>query len=93
MKSFRIAAIRFLPALAIGAALACGLAASPAAAQNYPDRPGMTAEQACQGDAFRLCERFVPDRNTTGACLRRNKRALSPECRVFFSGRKALRRR
>lgn len=67
--------------------------ATPAAAQNSPERQGMSADQACQNDAYRLCEKFIPDRTTTGACLRRNKRALSPECSVFFSGRKTLRRR
>ena len=77
---------------ATGLLLALGLA-TPAAAQNSPERQGMSADQACSNDAYRLCERFIPDRTTTGACLRRNKRALSPECRVFFSGRKALRRR
>ncbi len=83
------------PLSAVAAALALGLlggiVATPAAAQA-PDRSGMTAERACQNDAYRFCERFIPDRNTTGACLRRNKRLLSPECRAFFGGRKLRRR-
>jgi hypothetical protein len=70
--------------------LTAGLAA-PAAAQGS-DRPQMSAEQACQGDAYRFCERFIPDRNTVGACLRRNKRQLSTDCRAFFTTRKLRRR-
>ena len=98
MKSIRIAKGPFIaPAIAVAlslcAVLASGIASTPAAAQNSPERQGMSADQACSNDAYRLCERFIPDRTTTGACLRRNKRALSPECRVFFSGKKPLRRR
>jgi hypothetical protein len=96
MKSLRIAHVPFLPAIAValwlGAVLASGLAVTPAGAQNYPERQGMSAEQACSNDAYRLCERFIPDRGKVGACLRRNKRALSSECRVFFGGRKLRRR-
>lgn len=96
MTSVRIARIPFLAAvavaLALGAALACGIGSTPAAAQgNYPDRQGMSAEQACANDAYRLCEAFIPDRGKVGACLRRNKRALSPDCATFFGGRKLRR--
>jgi hypothetical protein len=90
LASFRLASVKLasaLPAaaLAFGVMLASGTA-TPAAAQNT------SAEQACQPDAFRLCEAFVPDRGKVGACLRRNKRQLSAECRVFFSSRKLRRR-
>jgi hypothetical protein len=62
------------------------VATTPAVAQ------GINAEQACSNDAYRLCERFIPDRDKTGACLRKNKRLLSPDCRIIFSGGKSRRR-
>jgi hypothetical protein len=68
--------------LVIGALV---VATAPTAAQS------MTGDQACSNDAYRLCERFIPDRGKTGSCLQRNKRLLSPECRVLFSGHKLRR--
>jgi hypothetical protein len=58
-----------------------------AAAQN------MTPEQACTGDAQRLCGEFIPDRTKVGACLRRNVRSLSTDCRAFFVHPRAVRGR
>ena len=63
----------------LGIALTFG-ASVPATAQIDP-------VQACQGDAFRLCNDFIPDRAKVGACLRRNGRSLSKDCRtVVFGG-------
>jgi hypothetical protein len=83
------------PALSIaGMAMMIGFAAStfalaPAAAQGTADQ-----RQACTGDAFRLCNKFIPDPATTGACLARMRASLSPECRVFFtSPKKAAKRK
>jgi hypothetical protein len=47
---------------------------------------GYTAEeqQACSGDAFRLCSADIPDVDRVTACMIRNKSQLSPACRVFF---------
>jgi len=62
--------------------LAASLVASagPAAAQSY------TAEQqqACTGDAFRLCGSDIPDVDRITACMIRNKSQLSPPCRAQF---------
>jgi hypothetical protein len=41
-------------------------------------------EQACTGDAFRLCSADIPDVDRITACMIRNKAQLSPPCRVFF---------
>jgi hypothetical protein len=41
-------------------------------------------EQACTGDAFRLCSSEIPDVDRITACMIRNKSQLSPECRVYF---------
>jgi hypothetical protein len=41
-------------------------------------------EQACSGDAFRLCGPEIPDVDRVTACMVRNKSQLSPGCRVYF---------
>jgi hypothetical protein len=41
-------------------------------------------QQACSGDAFRLCSAEIPDVDRVTVCMIRNKSQLSPECRVFF---------
>jgi hypothetical protein len=68
--------------LQLGLVLAAALAVSagPAAAQSY------TAEQqqACTGDAFRLCSSDIPDIDRITACMIRNKSQLSPPCRAQF---------
>jgi hypothetical protein len=64
-------------------------AARPASAQ-----PAANAEQACTPDAMRLCSEFIPDEKKITACLRKNRRTLSSECRkVFGSGGASKRRR
>jgi hypothetical protein len=41
-------------------------------------------EQACSGDAFRVCGSEIPDIDRVTACMVRNKSQLSPGCRAFF---------
>jgi hypothetical protein len=41
-------------------------------------------EQACSGDALRLCSADVPDVDRITVCMIRNKSQLTPACRVFF---------
>jgi hypothetical protein len=75
-------------ALAAGTILGFVLLAVPASAQSNE------GEMACQNDAYRLCEQFIPDRGKVAACLRKNRLRLSPDCRRMFSGgKKSLRRR
>ena len=59
---------------------ALSVSMSPAASQGY------TAEQqqACSGDAMRLCGAYVPDVDRITVCMIQNKSQLSPGCRVFF---------
>jgi len=64
--------------LLLGLALACG---APASAQTT-----LSPEQACKDDAFRLCSEFIPDRDKTGACLKRKARSLSKDCRTVIYG-------
>jgi hypothetical protein len=63
-----------------GAILAVALLAWPATGWAY------TAEQqqACMGDAFRLCGSEIPDVSRVGACMVRRQTELSPGCRVYF---------
>jgi hypothetical protein len=41
-------------------------------------------EQACTGDAFRLCSAEIPDVNRVTICMARRQSQLSPACRVYF---------
>jgi hypothetical protein len=53
---------------------------SPAAGQTYTPEQ----EQACTGDAFRLCSSEIPDVGRVTACMVAKKDQLSPPCRVYF---------
>lgn len=66
----------------LGLMLATALSVSmwPAASRAYTPEQ----EQACSGDALRLCGAFVPDVDRITACMVQNKSQLSPPCRVFF---------
>jgi hypothetical protein len=41
-------------------------------------------EQACTGDAFRLCSSEIPDVDRVTACMVARKSQLSPGCRAHF---------
>jgi hypothetical protein len=66
----------------LGLMLATALSISvwPAASQAYTPEQ----EQACTGDAFRLCGPEIPDVDRVTACMVRNKSQLSPGCRAHF---------
>ena len=66
----------------LGLMLATAVAVSiwPAASQAYTPEQ----EQACSGDAMRICGAFVPDVDRITVCMIQNKSQLSPPCRVFF---------
>ncbi len=67
---------------ASGLVLATALCGSllPTAGQAYTDQE----QQACSGDAFRLCGPEIPDVDRVTACMVARKAELSPGCRVFF---------
>ena len=67
--------------LAIGALLGLALMAHPAAAQGTPEQ-----RAACEGDAMRFCNQYVPDVQRITACMAQHRRYLSPRCRAVFSG-------
>jgi hypothetical protein len=41
-------------------------------------------QQACTGDAFRLCSGAIPDVDQVTACMVAKRSQLSPGCRAFF---------
>ncbi|MEA2837261.1 MAG: hypothetical protein QOD89_1811 [Bradyrhizobium sp.] len=52
---------------------------SPAAQAYTPEQ-----QQACTGDAFRLCGDAIPNVDRVTVCMIRNRAQLSPGCRVYF---------
>jgi type II secretory pathway component PulL len=72
-------------------ALALTFAILPAAAQQWTPQQ----RAACEPDAMRLCNQYVPDVQRTSACMSQYRRYLSPACRAVLYGgqRKKLRRR
>ncbi|MEA2920725.1 MAG: hypothetical protein QOF07_688 [Bradyrhizobium sp.] len=59
----------------------------PAAGRAYTD----DQQQACMGDAFRVCGAEIPDIERVRLCMSRNKAQLSPGCRAQFrSGPEAV---
>ncbi|UPJ48806.1 hypothetical protein IVB30_38345 [Bradyrhizobium sp. 200] len=61
-------------------ATALAVSISPAAGQSYTPEQ----EQACTGDAFRLCSSEIPDIGRVTACMVAKKSQLSPACRAQF---------
>jgi hypothetical protein len=61
-------------------AMALVVSISPAAGQGYTPEQ----EQACTGDAFRLCSSEIPDIGRVTACMVAKKSQLSPACRAQF---------
>jgi hypothetical protein len=72
--------IRFVRRFGAIAAASCAFSLLPQAGHAYT----ADQQQACTGDAFRLCSSEIPDIDRVTACMIRNKSQLSPECRVFF---------
>jgi hypothetical protein len=68
----------FRSGLLFAAALSASLLA-PAAQAYTPEQ-----QQACTGDAFRLCGPEIPDVDRVTVCMIRNRSLLSPGCRAYF---------
>ena len=66
----------------LGATLAIALSSSllSTSAHAYTQEE----QQACQPDAFRLCNSEIPDVDRVTACMIAKKAQLSPQCRQFF---------
>jgi hypothetical protein len=72
---------RFALSLLTMAGLWLGLAGAASAQQST-----INPEQACKDDAFKFCNNDIPDRDKVGACLRRNARSISRDCRTVVLG-------
>ena len=75
--------IRFAQ-LRLGAIIATAFAFSMLPSRGYGY--SLEEQQACSGDAFRLCSSDIPDVDRITACMIRNKSQLSPACAVYFRG-------
>lgn len=64
--------------LVLGAGLAVSMWSSAGRAYTYEE------QQACSGDAFRLCSSEIPDIDRVTACMVRRQAELSPGCQVYF---------
>ena len=70
--------------------LALTFASLPAAAQQWTPKQ----RAACEPDAMRLCNQYIPDVQRVSTCMSAYRRYLSPACRAFYGGhRKKVRRR
>ena len=75
---FRTFSQKFWLGLMAATALSASMLATPAVAYTSDE------EQACTGDAFRLCSSEIPNVDRVTACMVEKKSQLSPGCRVFF---------
>ena len=75
--------LRLFTSFAVLAGITLWLGLSPAAAQGTPEQ-----RAACENDAMRLCQEFVPDVQRITACMSQKRRYLSPRCRVYFVGKR-----
>ena len=78
----RLCRYALLSAIALSAFLLAG------AAQAYTPEQ----QQACTGDAFRLCGSEIPNIDRITLCMIRNRALLSPGCRVYFRSHEAAAR-
>ena len=68
----------FEPGLILAATIL--VAMSPTSGHAYTPEQ----EQACTGDAFRLCSSEIPDIDRVTACMVAKRSRLSPPCRAQF---------
>jgi hypothetical protein len=84
MKSSQVRLVSLFSAVGVAAAFslvgAVSFMPAPAFAQGTPEQ-----QQACQADAFRLCNDFIPDVQKVTACMARKRASLSPACKSQFT--------
>jgi hypothetical protein len=66
-------------------AVAAALCFGAAHAMAEPGSGTTDQQDACRPDVFRLCSGEIPNRRKIVACLRENRKQLSPACRKVFS--------
>jgi Cysteine rich repeat len=75
--------LKIATVIVLAGALSLGAAVAQAQEKNY--RGSKEDREACTPDVHRLCGYAIPDENRIVACLKRNRRNLSPACRRVFS--------
>ena len=78
--------LRMNASFAALAGIAMWFGLSPAAAQGTPEQ-----RAACENDAMRLCSEFGGDVQRITTCMSQKRRYLSPQCRVYFDGKRRSR--
>ena len=82
--------LRAVTGLSAALGFALMFASLPAAAQQWTPKQ----RAACEPDAMRLCNQYVPDVQRVSSCMSAYRRYLSPACRAFYGDhRKKVRRR
>ena len=71
--------------------LALTFASLPAAAQQPQQQWTPEQRAACEPDAMRLCNQYVPDVQRVSACMAHYRRYLSAPCRAVFDKGKGRR--
>ncbi len=61
-------------------------AASAYAFGEGKDRGSKEEQEACTPDVYRLCSEHIPDADRIVACLKQNKKKLTPACRKVVTG-------
>ena len=61
------------------------VASAQAAATTGQGTPAQ--RRACTPDVYRLCRVYIPNADAITQCLKRNLRALNPQCRAVFQGK------
>ena len=74
--------LRAVTGLSAVLGLTLTLGSLPAAAQQWTPQQ----RAACEPDAMRLCNQYVPDVQRVSACMSHHRRYLSPACRAVFQG-------
>jgi hypothetical protein len=74
--------LRAITRLSAAFGLALTLASFPAAAQQWTPKQ----RAACEADAMRLCNQYIPDVQRVSGCMSAYRRYLSPACRAVFYG-------
>lgn len=82
----RTAQLKLRPITGVAALLGVALTfvALPAAAQQPQQQWSQEQRTACEPDAMRLCNQYVPDVQRVSACMSHYRRYLSPACRAMF---------
>src|SRR5262245_32280527 len=74
--------LRAVTGLSAALGFALMFASLPAAAQQWTPKQ----RAACEPDAMRLCNQYIPDVQRVSACMSAYRRYLSPACRAFYGG-------